>query len=379
MKKKVHIRSISRTRKHLSGIVAATVISLMGSNYAAQAQEIDWKVDFNYLLDNTEFDKSSYAGSQTQHAIILRPIVGMKWADYHSLYAGVHLKKIPASDKVVDKTELTLYYDYKTDKAQFRAGIFPRADVLPLYWTQFYSAGYRTFNHPQMQGFFFQLGQQQQSFINLWLDWTGNKGPEQREKYLLGLSGQFKKGLFFADFQSYLHHLSAIPSGSAHQVYTLEHYLLQATAGISFNNAPRHFHGLAAVGVMAGHEVEKSNPDRRYTPVGFVARANFEYCGFGTRNLTYIGQSHRRMNEDFGSLLYLGTSFLRGNFYHRNDLYINLIQSNNIKAEFSSMQHFSEGRVHFQQVVTLKVNLDKASFGKSKTNKFSYPWKKIFE
>lgn len=378
MKKTTH--SPSGWHAHRSPALAAilTLLMLTAPSPKAEAQEVDWKVNFDYLFDNTEFAHSTYARSGTLHAIMLRPIVGLKWAERHSLYGGIHLKKIPGTDKVIDHAELTLYYDYNSGKSHFRAGAFPRADVLPQYWTQFYSSGYRTFNNPQMHGFFYQLGRRSGSYINTWLDWIGYASEDRRENFLFGFSGQLKHGIFFADFQSYVHHLACTTIPVPEGVSTVQgQALLQSTAGISISK-PNSLSALLAVGVLAGFERDRAT-DRRYNPVGFVARANAEYWGIGTRNLTYIGKPQMNMYEDFGSQLYLATSFFKGSFYHRNDIYINLLQSNNVKAELASIQHFSEGRVHFQQTLTLNISLDKSTAKNYRTDKYSFPWKRIFE
>lgn len=364
-------------KKNILRTALLGTLTACGIGIRAQAQEMDWKVNFDYLLDNTAFPNSNYAGSRTLHATMIRPIVGLKWADRHAVYGGVHLKKIPGTEKIIDRAELTLYYDYNSSKVHFRAGVFPRAEVLPQYWTQFYSSGYRSFNYPQMHGYFLQIGQQSGSFINTWLDWKGYASATRRGSFLIGASGQYKSGLFFADFQSYLHGVGKTSPADVGNATVQNHWLLQSTAGVSFNRADS-FNGLVAVGIMAGHECDKAT-DRHYTPVGFVGRVNLEYWGIGTRNLTYVGKPQMNMYWDFGAELYLATPFYRGNFYHRNDLYINLLQSNNIKAELASMHHFSEGRVHFQQAITLRVNLDKNSSKKPWSNKFLFPWKRIFE
>lgn len=367
------------SRKRLTSTIILGFLGLHGLGTTAHAQEIDWKVNFDYLFDNTEFDKSSYGGSRTLNAVMLQPIIGLKWADRHSVYGGIHVKKIPGTKNIIDRAELTLFYEYQSDLSHFRAGAFPRADVLPQYWAQFYSASYSAFNHPQMHGIFYQYGRKAQSFINLWLDWTGTPSPETRENFLFGFSGQYKRGLFFADFQSYINHLALTTPSSPGADAVQEHWLLQSTAGISWNKQ-NSFNGLAAVGVMAGLERNRSEEDgQKYTPVGFVARANAEYWGIGTRNFLYVGQPRMRMYDEFGALLYPGTTFLRGNYYFRNDVYVNLIQSNNVTAQFRSSQHVSEGHLFFQQFFSVKVRLDKSTANSARTSKFEFPWKKIFE
>lgn len=367
----------SRTKSFgILAVIALMTTGISGSFTQVQAQEVDWKVNFDYVLDNTEYDRSTIANSRTINAIIPQPMVGLKWADRHSLYGGVRLTKLLGTPKVIDKAELTLFYDYQSEMSHFRAGAFPREDVLPQYWTQFYSSSYRNFKHPQMLGAFYQYGKSGESFINFWLDWTGHATPETRESCTYGMSGQLKKGIFFVDLESYMNYLGNTYNSTDFGVQ--EHLMLQSTAGVMWKKR-NSFSGRIGVGVLTGMERDRRENGEKYNPTGFVARADAEYWGIGTRNLTYIGQPRLRMYDQYESLLYPGATFLRSNFYHRNDLYINLIQSNNVKVAFTSSQHFSESMVHFQQTFTVKIRLDKSTANSARTHKFEYPWKKIFE
>ncbi len=107
--------------------------------FTIAAQQYDWRADFHYFFDNTEYEGSSFAEPQTMTGIWLMPEGLVTWQDRHSLHAGVDLLKIPGTNETVDKVDLAIYYEYKSPNVQFRVGSFPRRESLQDYNNFFFN------------------------------------------------------------------------------------------------------------------------------------------------------------------------------------------------------------------------------------------------
>lgn len=102
----------------------AFVICILFVMSALHAQGYRWKVGLDYFFDNQEYEKSSFADPQTLHGIWLNTLGGVTWDSTHTIYAGIDLLKIPGMKKAVNKTVVTLYYQYKKPGILLQAGAF---------------------------------------------------------------------------------------------------------------------------------------------------------------------------------------------------------------------------------------------------------------
>lgn len=336
------------------------------------AQEYHWKVGLDYFFDNTEYKKSSFIDSETMNGIWLSPIGSVVFNERHSVNAGAYLLKIPGMDKIVDKAELSMYYQYKSRNVLFKAGAFPRNEVLGNYNNFFFKDSVNNFI-PLVQGVFWQIGNER-NFFNAWFDRTGYATPTKHEHFFVGLSGQWSKGLFFADFQSYMFHNSNTRPATTGDGVS-ENLQLQTTAGVR-HNSENGFSGLIAAGALLGYERDRRFDNTLYKPVGFVARADAEMWGIGTANTFYVGDERMRLSDTFGGDLYWGTQFLRAKSYLKSEWYIHLINADWVKARFNCNLHFTQGNVLFQQMLNVSVTMDNFSH---KRQGEIYPWMKFFK
>ena len=339
---------------------------------AIHAQDYHWKIGADYFFDNTEYGKSSYIDSQTMNGIWLNPSGEISWGARHAIRAGVNLLKIPGTEETVDKVDLTVYYQYQTPKVLFKAGAFPREEVLPNYSDFFFKDSVTHFL-PLMRGVFWQFGREK-SFFNMWMDWTSYATETSREKFFVGFSGKVAKKLFFADFQSYMfHNANTRPATEGEGVH--ENMQLQASLGLCHTDEAG-FKGLLSIGVLAGYERDRFR-DERYSPVGFTSRLNAEYKGIGTENTLYAGDARMRMFDRFGGDLYWGTPFLQSKSYVESKWYVRLLESARATARLNCNLHFSEGHVLFQQTLSVSVSIDNFTHPERENNPF--PWTKIFQ
>ena len=353
-------------KKHFLLLLALSLFT------SAMSQEYGWSVRLDYFFDNTEYSKSSLLDSESMNGVWLNPMGRIMWNDNHSVNAGVNLLKIPGKGEVIDKVKAAIYYQYKTSKVLLRAGSFPKNELLGNYNNFFFRDSVNNFI-PMMEGVFFQVGNDN-NFINGWFDRTGYATPEMREHFFVGLSGKASRGILFVDFQSYMYHLANTKPAKP-GVGVSENMQLQATLGIEYHNGNK-FKGLLAAGTLMGYERDRRFEDKLYKPVGFVARADAELWGIGTKSLMYFGDTRMRLADTFGADLYWGTQFLQSKSYIKNEWFIRLIESETVKVKFNCNLHFSEGRSFMQQMLTVSASIDNLSFKKNKEIK--YPWMNLF-
>ena len=119
-----------------------------------------------------------------------------------------------------------------------------------------------------MEGVYLRIGNNNN--FNAWFDRTGYATENSREHFFVGMSGKASKGILFADFQSYMFHLSntkpATPGGVKN--------LTASHTGIEYNHAK--FKGLLAAGTLLGYERDRRFNNELYKPAGLVARADAE-------------------------------------------------------------------------------------------------------
>ena len=338
------------------------------------AQELQWKVGLNYFFDNTEYAKSKLTKDQTMTGVHFSPEIGVSWDSAHSVYVGTDLLKISGSLNTVDAVHPIAYYQYKTPKAIFYAGAFPRCQVLSNYFDLFFQDSINYYR-PTLQGLFWQVGQSK-SYFNLWLDWTGYQTAINRETFFVGISAHKDYRYLFADFQSYMYHFANTrPSNPAFNV--CDNVLAHLSLGVNYSNPQGLDTLLLAVGVLAGIERDRGMENGTRTPIGAVVRCNVEYSGFGTQNMLYLGDPRMSFYEKYGAAFYWNNPFLRSNYYLESKWYLNVIRNRAVQGKLSLNLHYSEGKVMYEQVFLLSASLNSQSKNKEKLK--SYSWNRWFK
>lgn len=349
------------------------LVLLLVYSLSAYSQTYHWGLGLDYFFDNTEYDKSSYIDAGTMHGVWLKPEGAIKWDDVNSINVGVNLLLMPGNRKALEKVDLTMYYQYEKGRSLFRVGSFPRNDVLQNYDNFFFKDSVNNFI-PQMQGIFWQVGKDRK-FINAWMDWTGSASRKINENFFIGFSGKVAKGLFFADFQSYMFH-RALTKPAIEGEGVSENLQLQAMAGIEYESQ-NGFTGLIAAGTLLGYERDRRFENTKYTPAGFSARLNAEYWGIGTKNSLYIGDPRMRLYNSFGDELYWGTQFMRGSSYLKSEWYVKIIENSSVNIKFNLNMHLSEQKLMFQQMLTVTATI--GNIKPKEKRDTNYPWKNIFK
>jgi hypothetical protein len=335
---------------------------------SAFALKPEWRIGFNYFFDNTEFAKSTYTKDQTMSGTHISPELGYSIDSTQSVFGGIDLLKISGSQHVVDIFQPIAYYRYKTPKMCFYAGAFPRHELLSNYSSLFFQDSVVNFR-PNLNGVFWKLGSKN-AFLTLWMDWTGYQTLTQRESFFVGSSGAYNFGGFFVDFQSYMFHLA---NTLTTQYQVSDNILGHLSLGFNHSNKMGLDTLLVGIGVLGGVENDRSlHLEQARTPIGAVFRFNFEYKGIGTENYLYLGDQRNVYYHKFSTNLYWNNPFLQGSFYANNQLYVNIVKSDDVKIRLVSRQHFSEGKVMTEQYFTTLLNLESIHDNLRRQRKFFY-------
>lgn len=331
------------------------IFSLIAIAFFSSSQDFQWKAGIHYFFDNTEFATSTLTKDQTMAGVHFSPEMGLKWDSLHSIFVGADVLKISGSENIIDIAQPIAYYRFQKKNSSFYAGAFPRSELLSNYSSLFFQDSI-TYYRPIMQGIFWQA-RSNSSHFNLWLDWTGHETPLRRETFFVGASAHQRLKLFFLDFQSYLFHFANTqPRNPLYNVN--DNALAHASVGVNYSNNSGIDTLLLAVGVLAGYERDRGIEHSTQNPIGAVIRMNADYKGFGTENTLYTGNPRNIFYAKHGNEMYWNNPFLRAGFYLQSKWYLNVIRSKYVDGKLGLNLHFSEGKMMYEQVFSLKAHID---------------------
>jgi hypothetical protein len=325
------------------------------THLSAFSQKLEWKVGLNYFFDNTEYAKSTLTKDQTMTGVHFTSQMGVSLDSVHSFYAGVDLLKTAGSVNIIDMAQPVAYYRYHTPKVSFYAGSFLRSEVLSNYSDLFFQDSVNYYR-PTMHGIFWKMGTKN-SYFNLWLDWTGHQTAVNRETFFVGASAHKQFRNLFADFQSYMFHFADTrPMNLTYSV--CDNLLAHLSVGVDLSRQLELDTLMFAVGVLAGAERDRGELNGTHVPVGAVIRLNAEYLGFGTQNMMYIGNPRDVFYAKYNTGMYWNNPFLQSGFYLESNWFVDVLNSQSVAGRLNLNLHFSEGKVMYEQVFTLRATLD---------------------
>ena len=319
------------------------------------SQNLFWKAGIYTFFDNTEFAKSEYKTPQTMSGIQLIPEIGLRWDSSHFAGAGVNLLHEFGSSEPVDKLYLTAYYEYRKKPFRFLMGAFPRDNVLDKYPRIFFQDSI-SYYRPNVNGIFWEAFSGK-DYLNVWLDWTGQKSAEVRETFFVGLSGKYNIGVFYLQHFDYMYHFAKDldPAGDngLH-----DNGLMLTSAGIDLNG--KTFLDILDInaGLATGFERARDEDSGWILNSGLLMETRIGYKIFGLFNTLYLGEGHMPFYNDHSNSLYWGDPIYRAGNYNRSDFYINFIRNKKVNLNLTYSLHFAEGNVYHEQMLKVSVNLN---------------------
>jgi len=320
------------------------------------SQDFFWQTGLFSFFDNLEFADSHVKIPQTMAGIMISPEVGLQWDSIHRVVGGVNLMHEFGSTEVIDNIYPTAYYEYCRNPFTFIMGAFPRLMALERYPRMFFQDSL-SYYRPNINGMFLQYGKDQK-YVNLWLDFTGRQSQNVREAFFVGLNGMYSTGIFYARHFGYMFHFaSSKDSYSDEPIH--DNLLFLTSAGADLSERTFFDKLECEIGWVLGLERSREGDADWIAMNGFQAEAKAEYRFAGISSTFYAGRGMMYFYEDYGNELYWGDPVYRARVYDRTDIYVRFLRKQNVDLELTWSLHFLEGNVYNEQMLKLRVDLNK--------------------
>lgn len=286
------------------------------------AVEFDWNVDFQYMFNNYEFDRSddSFDESYTINAAKLSPTAGllvkqnehilhrvMLGADiYHNMGEG-----LPVKDNL---RELRAYYhldSYFKNNGRFQAvaGVYPRSFMEGDWRGPFFDDSV-LFTDYNLEGMAFKY-RNSTIFAEIGLDWMGMLGdssaPMRRERFQVLSSGNWNfAGPFHFGWRGSFYHFACSPVCPNVVDNHMLNPFLEWTPDCWFDSASLN------LGAVMTYQRDRHNMESHVSPYGFLSQLKLSKCHFGIDNTFYYGNDLQPLFENgyegimYGRDLYFG-------------------------------------------------------------------------
>lgn len=298
--------------KRIIALLAVSIATLQTSH----AQKFDWNVDFAYLFDNYEYDRSSNAfeRSYTINAARLTPEFGVRIADghdkVHRIMAGVDIIKDMGAGIENSGLFHEILLNYRIDARLGRdrwfsatAGCFPRSFAEGDYGGPFFRAEY-LFCDPNIEGMFFKY-RSPKVRAEIGLDWlgkyVGDSDPARRERFQVLSSGswEFVNRLSLCWTGLFYHYACSPMAPNVVDNHMLNPYL-------RWNPRVRSLDVLSVTaGALLSYQNDRDADDLRL-PAGFLSRQKVGKWHVNVDNMFYIGEDMQPFRDTYGNELYPG-------------------------------------------------------------------------
>jgi hypothetical protein len=319
------------------------------------AQKADWQIGLFSFFDNNEFGHSAVQIPQTMAGVRFSPGIGLKLDSVHSLNIGVSMLHEFGSDKAIGDFYPTAYYKFDKKPFRFMVGAFPRTFAVERYPRIFFQDSI-SYYRPNMNGILFEFSASK-VYANVWLDWTSRQSTEMRETFLLGYSGRYSKGVFYAQQFFYMFHFAGFMNPAVQEALH-DNLILLNSVGIDFSK--RTIFDLLDLngGWIVGLERARADMTGWIGLHGFLLEGRIEYKRIGLFNTFYSGNGQMYFYNDHNNELYWGDPFYRAKTYNRSDFYIDFIKNDVVRTRLIYSLHFTENTMYHEQSLKVSINLN---------------------
>ncbi|MNL04456.1 hypothetical protein D3C87_1250240 [compost metagenome] len=325
--------------------ISLTLFLLSFTLINAHAQQLEASLNLHTFADNREYARTNRF-SQTIFGLRFSPEVGLLLDSVHRLRAGFNALQEFGSSKFTNKIDPVVYYEFNKKSWNFYMGIFPRYNLLSDYPRALLND---TLNYyqPNVEGILlkYENSNWRQLFF---IDWTSRQTATDRENFIVGFSGRFKKDLFFVSHYAMLLH-NAGPAVDIPGDHIEDNGAIALKAGLDLSG--RTFLDSLTVnagGLMSFERVRSVTGWK--TPKGLLFEMQMEYHRFGVANSFYTGEGH---NIKYGDRFYTAKTYNRTDLSWRPKIY------KGIEGKLTLSFHFLEGTVDSQQAFGIRYHFDK--------------------
>ncbi|WP_316794317.1 hypothetical protein [Pedobacter frigoris] len=307
------------------------------------AQEVEGNLNIHTFADNREYAKSERF-SQTIFGIRFSPEIGLLLDSTHRIRVGFNALHEFGSPKFTNKIDPVVYYEYRKKDWNFYMGVFPRHKLLSDFPRAVLTD---TFNYyrPNVEGMLLKYENANWRQL-LFIDWTSRQTATDRENFIFGLSGSYKKDVFFISHYAMMLH-NAGPAIDIPGDHIQDNGAAAVKVGVDLSG--RTFLDSLTIntgGLMSFERVRSIGGWR--TPKGLLLEAQLEYRRFGITNSFYTGEAH---NITYGDQFYTAKTYNRTDLTWRPRIY------KGIEGQFTLSFHFLEGVIDSQQAFGIRYNI----------------------
>ncbi|WP_316822192.1 hypothetical protein [Pedobacter gandavensis] len=318
----------------------AVLLTAITTTYA---QNLEGNLNFHGFADNREYAKSNRY-SETIFGMRVAPEVGLLMDSTHRIRIGFNALHEFGSSKFTTNIAPVAYYQYMKKNWNYYLGAFSREGLISDFPRAILND---TLNYyrPNIEGMLLKYENENWKQI-IFIDWTGKQTATNREKFIFGFSGRYKKDLFFVSHHAMMLHY-ALPAVSNPDIHIEDNGA--ATVKVGLDLSKKTF--LDSLTLSAGGLVSL---ERMRTvggwkaPKGLLLEMSLEYHKFGIVNSFYKGEGHH---------LIMGDKFYTAKTYNRMDLTWRPIVYKNLEAKLALSFHFVDGVIDSQQAFSLRYNL----------------------
>jgi len=333
---------------HLSSRKLFTLLGLFTLVFIGQlnAQQIGLKIDFLGYADNREY-QAPYTIPKTFFGATISPNLYFQLENNHRLYGGAHFnQEFGINKENQSRINPIAYYNYQTDKVDFAIGFIPRYERTKDIHRMVLADTFQ-YDRPNLEGMYFQYknkGFKQALFI----DWTSKQGFSNRERFIVGLSGKYQKGLFYIQNEGMLYH-NALTSNDSIDEHIQDNALVMLRLGVDLSKKTPLDSLTIDAGASYGLDRVRSVYEMQKAP-GFISNIYLGYKRFFLANTLYLGKALNLPNGD---------PYYHRSGYDRIDIGWIPFKSDRIEGKFTASFHVSDGYFDNQQQFILRYRFGK--------------------
>ncbi|MEJ2901205.1 hypothetical protein WAE58_02140 [Pedobacter panaciterrae] len=323
--------------------ILLTIILLSSAVTKIYSQEIEGNLNIHTFADNREYARSNRF-SQTIFGLRFSPELGLLLDSTHRIRVGFNALHEFGSPKFTNKIDPVVYYQFTQQNWNFYMGMFPRRDLLSDFPRAVLNdtLGYY---RPNVEGMLLKYENENWKQL-LFIDWTSRQTATDRENFIFGLSGRYKKDMFFVSHYAMMLH-NAGPAIDIPGDHIEDNGALAVKVGLDFSGRTFLDSLTFNTGGLMSFERERSVGGWK-TPKGLLLEMAAEYHRFGVTNSFYKGDGHHIMDGD---------QFYTAKTYNRLDLSWRPKIYKGIEGKFTLSFHFLDGVIDSQQAFAIRYNI----------------------
>jgi hypothetical protein len=316
----------------------AHIVLLLLLSFPGRAQEPDFYLGFDQILDNREYF-TEYATHQTYFGVRINPGVSFGFDSMHSINLGVNYMYEFGGEWLGVKPQIDLFYSFSAEKFQVKLGSFPRKEVME--YPLFSLADSLQYYRPNVEGASIRYNWEWGSFHG-WVDWMGRENDTTREAIHAGFDATINLGLAYLSATTTRYHLARTTS-PADNNQIRDDGSLMILAGIDLSDRVFLTKLNMASGVASTYLRQRPDPSFTWSHAWYTS-IDLRYRIFGIKGSYYLGGP---------SALLLGDPLYSSGNYGRIDFFVDPFKNPRISSKIGWNLHMipGDGLYHSQQIL----------------------------